>query len=228
MQLHTISVALPREVPHGGRTVATAIFKRPVSGPVPVYAEHLEGDGQADLVHHGGPDKAVYAYALEHYAWWQRELGRAELPHGQFGENLTIAGLDEETLCIGDQLAIGTARFVVTQPRIPCFKLGLHFGDPTMPQRFAAASRSGMYLRVLEQGVIAAGDAVERVARGRGGVAIRPLFDAWLHPNDAHAQAVLQRALEVPELAADWRVSLAKRLARRHLGDSPSTQGDAS
>lgn len=228
MQLHTISVALPREIPYGERTVATAIFKRPVPGPVRVHAEHLEGDGQADRVHHGGPDKAVYAYALEHYAWWQRELGGAELPHGQFGENLTIAGLDEATLCVGDQLVIGTARFVVTQPRIPCFKLGLRFGDPTMPQRFAAASRSGMYLRVLEQGVVAAGDAVQRVASGRGGVAIRPLFDAWLRPNDPQAQAVLQRALDVPELAADWRESLAKRLARRHLGGSSPTQGDAS
>lgn len=216
MTLATISVALPRPVAHGTDTVRTGIFKSPVTGPVRVLAEHLEGDGQADLVHHGGPDKAVYAYGLEHYAWWQQQLGIDEpLAHGQFGENLTVAGLDEATLCLGDTLAIGSARFVVTQPRVPCFKLGLRFGNPAMPRMFAESLRTGAYLRVLQQGTIAAGDAVAVVARQAERISIRALFAAYLAPNDPAATALLTRALTVPALSREWRRQISQRLERR-------------
>lgn len=226
MRLVTVSVSLPQDVPDGDRMVPTGIFKRPVTGPVQVEPERLAGDGQADRVHHGGADKAVYAYALEHYRWWERELGRSAMSHGQFGENLTIAGLDETELCLGDQLAIGSACFVITQPRVPCFKLGLRFGDRSMPKRFADSLRPGLYLRVLRTGTLAAGDRVERIAAGRHGVAIRPLFAAWLRPNDAEAQHLLRRALDVPELSQAWRESLEQRLARRHVHRPTGDYGD--
>ena len=226
MQLTHIAVGLPRRVPHGERTVATGIFKQTVSGPVRVLSDRLAGDGQADRIHHGGPDKAVYAYAAEHYPWWCSELGRDDLVAGHFGENLTIAGLDERELCLGDQLAIGSAGFTVTQPRIPCFKLGLRFGDASLPQRFAATWRCGAYLRIVRTGHIAAGDPVERIARGRHGIAIGALFQAYLHPNEPAAQTLLSRALDVPELAAAWRATLEQRLHRRHLDQALPT-GDA-
>ncbi len=215
MRLVTVSVALPCPVAHGRGRVSTGIFKQAVAGPVRVHAEQLAGDGQADRVHHGGPDKAVYAYGLEHYAWWEQTLGGGRLPHGQFGENLTVAGLDESVLCVGDQLAIGSARFVITQPRVPCFKLGLRFDDPSMPQRFARSLRSGVYLRVLEQGELSAGDTVDVVASAARRITIRALFAAYLTSNERDSQDVLAAALEVPGLSAEWHAQISKRLARR-------------
>lgn len=215
MRVVAVSVALPQPVAQGRSTVSTGIFKQPVHGPVRVHAEQLEGDGQADRVHHGGPDKAVYAYGLEHYAWWEQTLGCAPLPPGQFGENLTVAGLDEATLCLGDTLAIGSARFVVTQPRVPCFKLGLRFGDPAMPRLFAESLRSGAYLRVLQQGTIAAGDAVDVVDSPIERISLRDLFAAYLAPNEPASKALLRRALTVPALSGEWRRQIAQRLERR-------------
>lgn len=215
MRVVAVSVALPQSVAHGRSTVSTGIFKQPVHGPVRVHAEQLEGDGQADRVHHGGPDKAVYAYGLEHYAWWEQTLGCAPLPPGQFGENLTVAGLDEATLCLGDKLVIGSARFVVTQPRVPCFKLGLRFGDPAMPRLFAESLRSGAYLRVLQQGTIAAGDAVDVVDSPTERISLRDLFAAYLAPNEPVSKALLRRALTVPALSGEWRRQIAQRLERR-------------
>ncbi|HET6430993.1 MOSC domain-containing protein [Dyella sp.] len=215
MTLATVSVALPAPVAHDGGTVATGIFKRPVDGPVAVRWLNLAGDGQADLVHHGGADKAVYAYSLDHYPWWCGELDRETLPHGQFGENLTIAGLDEAKVCVGDQLQIGGARFEVTQPRVPCFKLGIRLGDRDMPRRFAESLRSGVYLRVLREGSIEAGQPVEVIAEDGERIAIRALFEAYFRPNDCRALAVLEQALAVPALSDEWRRQITRRLQRR-------------
>jgi len=214
MTLIAINVAPPAAVAHGDRSVTTGIFKQPVSGPVAVRWLNLDGDGQADLRNHGGADKAVYAYSLDHYAYWRDVLGRDALPHGQFGENLTVTGLDEAELCVGDQLRIGDARFTITQPRVPCFKLGIRLADNGMPKRFAQSLRTGFYLRVLEQGTIEAGDTVDVVAHGHGRLSIRTLFDAYLKPDDPAARRTLARALEVPELSAAWRVHITQRLAR--------------
>ncbi|MDE2307283.1 MAG: MOSC domain-containing protein [Xanthomonadaceae bacterium] len=215
MTLISINVAPPAAVAHGDASVTTGIFKQPVSGPVAVRRLNLDGDGQADLRNHGGADKAVYAYSLDHYAYWRDVLGRDALPHGQFGENLTVAGLDEAELCVGDQLRIGDARFAITQPRVPCFKLGIRLADASMPKRFTQSLRTGFYLRVLEQGTIEAGNAVDVVARGLGSLSIRTLFDAYLKPDDPAAQQVLARALDIPELSAAWRSHITERLARR-------------
>lgn len=215
MTVISVNVGLPREVAEGRATVRTGIFKQPVTGPIAVHRLHLDGDGQADLVHHGGPSKAVYAYAEDHYAWWATRLGRDDLVPGQFGENLTVRGLDETMLCLGDRLRIGEALFAITQPRVPCSKLGLRFGDARLPGVFVAALRPGIYLQVLEEGTLQAGDRVDRVAHGRGALSIRDLFRAFFRANDPDAQALLAKALDVPELSDEWRAHIRQRLDRR-------------
>ncbi len=155
-----VSVAAARAVPWNGRSVRTGIFKAPTAGRVRVQRLGLEGDEQADLAVHGGPLKAVYAYPSEHYAFWRGELPGAELPWGAFGENLTIAGLSEETVRVGDAFRIGTALLAATKPRFPCYKLGIRFGRPALVERFLASGRTGFYLRVLEEGVLGPGDAI--------------------------------------------------------------------
>jgi MOSC domain-containing protein YiiM len=192
------SVAVGRAVEIAGpkdRTTLTASAKAPVDGPVAVHREHLEGDEQADLESHGGPDKAVYAYAAEDVAWWADELGRAVDPQ-TFGQNLTTTGLDLRSVVVGERWRIGTAEFEVAQPRIPCFKLGLHSGDPTMPRRFVAAVRPGAYLRVRTTGHVRAGDGIEVLGRPDHGVTLAEVFTIYHH--ERHRAATL---LDVPQLA---------------------------
>ena len=214
MQLVSVNVSRPIAVQYGGGAIQTGIFKKPVAGPVRAALYNLEGDGQADLDNHGGLHKAVYAYALDHYAYWRETLGRDEMAYGQFGENLTIAGLDESVCCVGDRLQIGSALFAITQPRVPCYKLGIRFGDERLPKLFSQSARTGFYLSVLREGVIEAGDAVEVVERGYRKVAIKPLFEAYMKRGGKDAERILLRALEVPELSAEWRAQIEKRLAR--------------
>ena len=165
----SVNIGQPREVPWRGTTVTTSIFKDPVSGPVRVAGVNLDGDRQADLVVHGGPDKAVYVYPAEHYPAWERELGRS-LPWGAFGENLTVSGLPlEDAICIGDRLRAGSAELLVVQPRLPCFKLGIRFNDPGMLRRFLVSGRTGYYLRILSEGDVEAGDSIDLVDATPGG-----------------------------------------------------------
>ena len=164
MKLLSVNVGTPRSIEHRGRTVRTAIFKEPVHVRVRVGRLNLEGDRQADLTVHGGPDKAVYAYDLSGYEHWRRELSR-ELPYGQFGENLTVEGMPETEVSIGDVYRIGTALLQVTQPRSPCGKLIMKMGLPHFAKDFLASGRTGFYLRVLEEGELNAGDAIELVSR---------------------------------------------------------------
>lgn len=220
MKLMSVNVSQPVEVLHGDRVVRTGIFKRSVTGPVRVKRLNLEGDGQANLENHGGEHKAVYAYSLDHYSYWRGILGREDLPYGQFGENLTISGLDESRSCVGDQLQIGTALFTITQPRVPCFKLGIRLGDDNMPRMFSESMRTGCYLRVLSEGVIEAGDTVNVLERGRGQVAIRALFEAYLKPREGSAARTLMEALRVPELSPEWYAHIAKRLRHGQEGAS--------
>src|SRR5712691_7209078 len=159
MKLSSINVGLPRDVDWRGKRIRTSIFKALVSGPVRVTTLNLEGDQQSDLSVHGGRDKAVYAYPSEHYAFWREELPGTDLPWGAFGENFTTEGMLEDTVRIGDRLRVGAAEFVVTQPRMPCFKLGVRFDRPDMVRRFQHSGRTGFYLAVLREGEVAAGDA---------------------------------------------------------------------
>src|SRR5208283_3927543 len=160
MQVISVNVGKPQEREWKGSRVRTAIFKSPVDGPVAVGKLDLEGDEQGDLTVHGGPDKAVYAYPYEHYAYWQSQLPGYQLTLGNFGENLTTAGLSEETIHIGDQLQIGTALFTVTQPRTPCYKPGVRFNRKDMTRQFYESRRFGFYLRVLREGTLQTGATV--------------------------------------------------------------------
>jgi len=178
VKLVAVSVGSPREVEWNGETVPTSIFKAPVAGRVRVANLGIEGDHQSDLAVHGGADKAVYAYPSEHYAYWREELPGAELPWGAFGENLTTEGLLEDRVHIGDRFRIGTAEFIVTQPRMPCFKLGIRFGRADMVKRFMRSGRSGFYLAVLREGQIGAGDAIEPSAGDQHRISIGAVFAA--------------------------------------------------
>ena len=161
MHLLSVNVSLPRALQADGRTITTGIFKEPVHGRVMLRSLNLDGDGQADPSCHGGPDKAVYAYPFEHYERWKIELGREDLPFGQFGENFTVSGMPEARVRIRDVYRIGGAQVQVTAPRSPCFKLGLKMGSKDFPKLFLTSGRFGFYLRVLEEGDVGAGDRVE-------------------------------------------------------------------
>ena len=210
MKLVSISVGGPRQVEWRGKTVRTSIFKDPVAGPVRVQKLNLAGDEQSDLSVHGGVDKAVYAYPSEHYAYWREQLPEMKLPWGSFGENLTTEGLNDKTLQIGGRLSIGSAEFVVTQPRLPCFKLGVRFGRPDMVKRFQKSGRTGFYLAVLQEGVISAGDSIQVVSVGQPSVSVAEV--ARLYTADEAEQELLRQASELAALPEDWREYFRNRL----------------
>ena len=203
MRLISVNVGLPRTVRWQGRDVTTGIFKEPVEGRIPLRRLNLDGDRQADLSVHGGAAKAVYAYPLEHYAFWQDELGE-ELPVGAFGENLTVEGVPlEEEVAVGDRLRIGTAELVVTQPRVPCYKLGLRFDRRDMPKRFLASRRTGYYLAVEVEGEVGAGDQIEVLARHPDRVPVAEIIRVYT--SDRGDLATIQRLIALDALPEDWR-----------------------
>ena len=209
MRVESVNVGMPREVEWKGRKVQTGIFKSPVAAKLAVRRLNIDGDGQADLTVHGGPDKAVYAYPSEHYWPWSERLGR-QLTPGMFGENLTTAGLLEDAVHIGDEFRVGTARLIVTQPRLPCYKLGLRFDDPGMVKTFLQAGKPGIYFAVLEEGVVGPGDPIERIAEDASRITVAEMFRLVLD-QDAAPDA-LMRLLGVPALAGVWRKELEERL----------------
>jgi MOSC domain-containing protein YiiM len=209
--LVSLNIGLPRVVAWRDAQVSTGIFKTPVDGRLRLRTLNLDGDGQADLAVHGGVDKAVYAFPSEHYPWWQAELGRAELGWGQFGENFSTTGLFETTVHIGDRFRVGSAEVVVTQPRLPCYKLSVRFGRADMPKRFLAARRTGFYLRVLQEGEVGAGDTFELVALDPNGVTVADINELYLAADPS--VELLQRALEVADLPDGWRDEFESRLA---------------
>jgi MOSC domain-containing protein YiiM len=210
MKLLSISVGLPREVEWRGETVRTSIFKAPTANRMRVGQLNLEGDQQSDLSVHGGLDKAVYAYPAEHYAFWRAELPGVDLPWGAFGENFTTEGLLEDAVHVGDRLRAGSAEFVVTQPRLPCFKLGIRFGRPDVVKRFQRSRRTGFYLAVLREGEVTAGDALEFLAQDEHGVTVADVVG--LYAADAANQEALRRVSELPALPEGWRAYFRKRL----------------
>ena len=211
MQIISVNVGLPREVNWQGKTVSTGIFKSSVNGTVAVRFLNLDGDKQADLTVHGGRDKAVYVYPSEHYAYWQKELAELkEWPWGIFGENLTIKGLLETDICIGDRLQIGSVELEVSQPRSPCYKLGIRFDRSDMVKRFLDSGLSGFYCRVLQEGELATGDALKLTHRDKYQVSIAEL--ALISANKRTDPELLERALEVETLAKSWRKDLQIKL----------------
>jgi len=229
MKIVSLNVGLPRTVQWKGQAVSTGIFKTPVSGHIRLRSLDFDGDAQADLSVHGGPDKAAYVYASEHYAYWRRELPNVALPWGMFGENLTTEGLDEDTLQVGDRFRIGSAEVMVTQPRLPCFKLGLRFGRDDMVKRFLASGRLGFYFRVVAEGEIAAGDEVVLIERAKDSVPVSEV--TRLYARDKDDVEGLQRMLRVAALPEDWRdyfkeqIERIGRPARRHAAQRPAWTG---
>jgi MOSC domain-containing protein YiiM len=206
----SVNIGLPRTVRWKGRDVTTGIFKDPVGGRVPIRRLNLDGDRQADLEVHGGPAKAVYAYPLEHYAFWQEELGE-ELPFGAFGENLTVRGLPlEDEVAVGDRFRVGTAELVVTQPRMPCYKLGLRFGRADIVKRFLASGRTGYYLAVATEGDVGAGDEIETLALHPARVPVAEITRVYATGRDD--VLAIRRLAALDALPDDWR-SYFERLA---------------
>jgi MOSC domain-containing protein YiiM len=203
MQIVSVNVGLPRSVVWKGREVTTGIFKEPVAGRVMVRRLNVDGDQQADLSVHGGVSKAVYAYGAQHYPYWREQLPDAELSWGAFGENLTLSELDEETINIGDRFRIGAIELIATEPRVPCYKLGIRFGRADMVKRFLHSGRSGVYFAVLHEGEVGAGDAVEVVSRDEHGVTVADV--ARLYRDKQPDRAMLQRAVQVEALSPVWR-----------------------
>jgi len=210
MKLLSVNVGLPREVLLKGKLLRTSIFKEPVKGHVRVATLNLEGDKQSDLTVHGGADKAVYAYPSEHYPFWRKELPDMDLPWAMFGENFTTEGMLEDSIHVGDRFKIRSAEFVVTQPRMPCYKLAIRFGRPDIVKRFLHSGRTGFYFAVLQEGEVAAGDSIELLARDEHGVTVADVVN--LYTADAANQDTLRRMVELPALPAGWRDYFHKRI----------------
>lgn len=212
MKLVSVNVGLPREVSFNGGTVATGIFKQAVPGPIRVGRLNLAGDAQADLSVHGGPYKAVYAYPAEHYDYWHGELAENELPWGMFGENLTTEGLNESAVRIGDRFRVGTAELTVTQPRVPCYKLGIRFGTQAMVKRFLNSRRTGFYFAVAQEGEIDRGDKIELIARDANSLSVADVFRLYAFDTDDRQN--LRRAAELEALPSSWRGYFQEQLQR--------------
>lgn len=214
MKLLAVNVSLPKVVTVDGQRVETGIFKKPVSGPVMVRSQNLEGDLQADLSVHGGPDKAVYVYSRKNIEYWRETLRRDDLRPATFGENFTVDELLENEVAIGDELEIGTARFLVTQPRLPCYKLGIALGLPDFPKVFHRSGRNGFYLRVLREGTIEAGDAIQKIESPNGARMTIAEF-VRIATSKSLTDVDLERVLSLPALPRSWKIHLTEKLKAR-------------
>jgi len=209
-QLLSINVGRPRIVMRDGEPVSTAIFKTPVTGRVKLQTLNLEGDRQADLSVHGGPTKAVYVYPVEHYDYWRGELPGMELPWGMFGENFTTRGLNESEINIGDTFQVGTSIVMVTEPRMPCYKLGIRFGRSDILKRFLASERTGFYLSVKQEGEVEVGDAIKLIEQAENSLTVSDI--ARLYGRDKNNKDLLVRATQVAALPESWREYFQRRL----------------
>jgi ferredoxin-NADP reductase/MOSC domain-containing protein YiiM len=203
--LVSVNVGMPKDVSWQGKTVFTGVFKDPVAGPRRVRRLNVDGDGQGDLAGHGGEQRAVFVYQLDSYRYWERELGRGDFVHGQFGENFTVEGLSDDDVCIGDRYQVGSAVFEVTQPRVTCYRVGLRMNDPRIPALLVSHRRPGFYFRVLEEGEVQAGDEIVKLAAGQEDMTVADV-DALLYL-PGHPRQQMLRALRIPALSPGWQAS---------------------
>jgi ferredoxin-NADP reductase/MOSC domain-containing protein YiiM len=203
--LVSVNVGMPKDVSWQGKTVFTGVFKDPVAGPRRVRRLNVDGDGQGDLAGHGGEQRAVFVYQLDSYRYWERELGRGDFVHGQFGENFTVEGLSDDDVCIGDRYQVGSAVFEVTQPRVTCYRVGLRMNDPRIPALLVSHRRPGFYFRVLEEGEVQAGDDIVKLAAGQEDMTVAEV-DALLYL-PGHPRQQMLRALRIPALSPGWQAS---------------------
>jgi MOSC domain-containing protein YiiM len=208
----SLNIGLPRTVYFQNHAVTTGIFKEPVSGRIMLRRLNLDGDKQADLTVHGGPDKAVYAYPAEHYDYWKKRLPKMKLPWGMFGENLTTEGLLEDQVNIGDVFQIGSSEVVVTQPRMPCYKLGVKFGRMDIVRQFMESKLPGIYFRVLKEGAVGSGDQIQLISRDKNNVTVR---DIVLQVTGGGDIATLQRAVRIEALPESWRQDFLDYLGKQ-------------
>ncbi len=215
MKIVSVNTGLPREVMWRGLQVTTGIFKEPVERRVALRKLNLDGDGQADLTVHGGEFKAVYCYPLEHYDYWKKELPGRELPMGSFGENFTTEGWLEDSVHLGDRFAVGSAEVIVTQPRLPCYKLGVRFQSDDMVKRFLASGRMGFYLAVTREGEVGAGDEVKLIARDPNAVPVTDITRLYIAKRYGKEEvASVRRALQVEALPESWKGYFRERLGQ--------------
>src|ERR1700723_333718 len=206
MKMISLNVGLPREVQWHGHAVTTGIFKSPTAARIRLRKLNFDGDRQADLTVHGGEYKAVYCYPAEHYAYWKKKLPGRDLPFGSFGENLTTEGLLEENVRVGDRITINDAEVVVTQPRLPCFKLGIRFQADDMVKKFLASRRIGFYVAVTREGEVAAFDEIIPVTHNAGGVSIADFLRLFLAKSFSDAdRASLKKLYALPSVPLDWK-----------------------
>jgi MOSC domain-containing protein YiiM len=212
MKVLSVNVGLPRKVLFNGQTVTTAIFKDPVSGPVMLRKLNIDGDKQADLTVHGGMDKAVYSYPEEHYGYWRKQYPDSDLVWGMFGENFTTEGLMEDAVNIGDHLQIGSANLVATQPRMPCYKLGVRFGHMEIIRRFLASGRPGIYFRVLKEGEVQTGDKIEIVRRDENSVTVKDIVRLYIARDHADNIETMRRAIKISALPEGWKYEFRQNI----------------
>ena len=210
MKLISLNVGLPRIVESHGEPVTTGIFKEPQQGPIMLRTLNLDGDRQADLTVHGGVSKAVYAYPLEHYEFWKRELPEMELPYGMFGENFTTEGMSEDALNVGDRFRVGEAELMVTEPRLPCYKLGIKFGRTDIIRKFLQSRRTGFYFAVVKEGEVEAGNEIELLSRDSNDITIADITRLYaFEKNDVDT---LRRAVKLEALSDSWREYFQKQI----------------
>jgi MOSC domain-containing protein YiiM len=215
VKLVSLNIGLPREVVWRGINVTTGIFKQPVEGRVTLRRLNLDGDRQADLTVHGGEYKAVYCYPLAHYDYWKRELPGQHLPMGVFGENFTVDGVLEDSVHLGDRFSVGTAEVVVTQPRLPCYKLGVRFQSDHMVERFLTSRHTGFYFAVTREGEVSAGDEITAIARDPNAVPVSEITRLYVEKTYGDADVIsIRRALQVAALPESWKSHLRERLER--------------
>ena len=216
MKLLSINVSKPKPIEYNGKTVYTGIFKEPVSGTVMLRKYNIDGDGQGDLKVHGGTYKAIYGYPYEHYSHWQQELERDDLSYGQFGENLTVLGMLEEEIHVGDIFQIGSdVKLQITQPRVPCFKLGYKMGQPEFPKQFLESRRVGFYFRVLEEGAITANDSISRIEVSSEQMSVTEILNLRYFDTNNHEQ--IDKARKLPALSPSWKKDFIRILKTKDL-----------
>jgi MOSC domain-containing protein YiiM len=218
MKIESLNVGMPRDVMWHGRAVTTGIYKSPVNGRIALRTLNLDGDGQADLSVHGGEYKAVYCYPLEHYDYWKKELPGRDLPMGMFGENFTSDEMLEDSVHLGDRFSVGSAEVVVTQPRLPCYKLGVRFQSDDMVRRFLVSGRTGFYLAVTREGEVAAGDEIKVISREGNAVPVPEITRLYVAKRyDDNDVKSVRRALRVAALPDSWKEYFRERLQRANI-----------
>jgi MOSC domain-containing protein YiiM len=212
MKILSVNVGLPRNVLFNGQMITTAIFKDPVKGPIMLRKLNLDGDKQADLTVHGGLDKAVYSYPAEHYDYWRKQFPKTDLVWGMFGENFTTEGLLEDAVNVGDQFQIGSAKLVATQPRMPCYKLGVRFGRMDVIRRFMASRRPGIYFKVLTEGEVQTGDKIKIIRREKNNVTVKDIVSLYIARNDIDDIETMKRATKIRDLPEGWRYEFQQKI----------------